>query len=88
MDFLVVSPLQFLSILPLYYENKIIRNIFFLRDFSIYYICFLKVIQLEQELMETQRKAGLPAQLPYDSSNLRQLTPQMSRKAQVNINLF
>jgi neurabin len=40
------------------------------------------VIQLEQELLETQRKAGFPAVLPYDSSSLRQLTPQLSRRQQ------
>lgn len=38
-----------------------------------------RVIHLEQELQETQRKAGLPINLPYDSTSLR-LTPQMSRK--------
>lgn len=39
-----------------------------------------RVIHLEQELQDTQREAGLPIALPYDSANLR-LTPQMSRKA-------
>ncbi|XP_046397522.1 microtubule-associated protein futsch isoform X3 [Ischnura elegans] len=39
-----------------------------------------RVIQLEQELQETQRSAGLPVHLPYDSTSLRQLTPQLSRK--------
>lgn len=38
-----------------------------------------RVIHLEQDLQETQRKAGLPIGLPYDSANLR-LTPQMTRK--------
>lgn len=38
-----------------------------------------RVINLEQELQETQRKAGLPIILPYDSASLK-LTPQMSRK--------
>lgn len=38
-----------------------------------------RVINLEQELQETQRKAGMPIYLPYDSSSLR-LTPQMTRK--------
>lgn len=38
-----------------------------------------RVIHLEQELQETQRKAGLPIYLPYDSASLR-LTPQMTRK--------
>lgn len=46
-------------------------------------IC-VKVIQLEQELLETQRKAGLPTVLPYDSTILRPLTPQFSRRPQVN----
>ncbi|XP_021929346.1 uncharacterized protein LOC110834470 isoform X3 [Zootermopsis nevadensis] len=41
-----------------------------------------RVIQLEQELLETQRKAGFPVVLPYDSSSLRQLTPQLSRRQQ------
>uniref|UniRef100_A0A1Q3F7Y6 Neurabin-1 n=1 Tax=Culex tarsalis TaxID=7177 RepID=A0A1Q3F7Y6_CULTA len=38
-----------------------------------------RVIHLEQELQETQRKAGFPVILPYDSASLK-LTPQMSRK--------
>lgn len=38
-----------------------------------------RVIHLEQELQDTQKKAGLPVYLPYDSASLR-LTPQMSRK--------
>lgn len=38
-----------------------------------------RVIHLEQELQETQRKAGLPIYLPYDGTSLR-LTPQMTRK--------
>jgi neurabin len=38
-----------------------------------------RVICLEQELQETQRKTGLPIILPYDSASLK-LTPQMSRK--------
>lgn len=38
-----------------------------------------RVIHLEQELQATQRTAGLPVSLPYDSVSLR-LTPQMTRK--------
>lgn len=38
-----------------------------------------RVIHLEQELQDTQKKAGLPVSLPYDTTSLR-LTPQMSRK--------
>ncbi|XP_058125042.1 uncharacterized protein LOC131266509 isoform X2 [Anopheles coustani] len=38
-----------------------------------------RVISLEQELQETQRKAGFPVILPYDSTSLK-LTPQMSRR--------
>ncbi|XP_052898114.1 uncharacterized protein LOC128304911 [Anopheles moucheti] len=38
-----------------------------------------RVISLEQELQETQRKAGFPVILPYDSASLK-LTPQMSRR--------
>lgn len=38
-----------------------------------------RVIHLEQELQDTQRKAGMPVYLPYDSASLR-LTPQMTRK--------
>ncbi|XP_058828717.1 uncharacterized protein LOC131688459 isoform X4 [Topomyia yanbarensis] len=38
-----------------------------------------RVIHLEQELQETQRKAGFPVILPYDSASLK-LTPQMTRK--------
>lgn len=37
-----------------------------------------RVIHLEQELQDTQRKAGLPIVLPYDSTSLR-LTPQMTQ---------
>lgn len=39
-----------------------------------------QIIQVEQELLSTQHAAGLPVSLPYDSSSLKQLTPQMSRK--------
>lgn len=39
-----------------------------------------RIIALEQNLLETQRKAGLPMVLPYDSVSLKQLTPQMSRR--------
>lgn len=38
-----------------------------------------RVISLEQELQETQKRAGLPVSLPYDSASLK-LTPQMTRK--------
>ncbi|XP_066255923.1 uncharacterized protein Spn isoform X3 [Euwallacea similis] len=38
-----------------------------------------RIIALEQDLLDTQRKAGLPMILPYDSNN-KQLTPQMSRR--------
>lgn len=39
-----------------------------------------RIIALEQNLLETQRKAGVPMVLPYDSISLKQLTPQMSRR--------
>lgn len=39
-----------------------------------------RVIALEQDLLDTQRKAGLPMVLPYDNINIKQLTPQMSRR--------
>ncbi|XP_060519961.1 uncharacterized protein LOC132698107 isoform X4 [Cylas formicarius] len=39
-----------------------------------------RIIALEQDLLDTQRKAGLPMALPYDGINSKQLTPQMSRK--------
>lgn len=39
-----------------------------------------RIIALEQNLLETQRKAGIPMVLPYDSISLKQLTPQMSRR--------
>lgn len=39
-----------------------------------------RIIGLEQNLLETQRKAGLPMVLPYDSISLKQLTPQMTRR--------
>ena len=38
-----------------------------------------RVINLEQELQDTQRTAGLPIILPYDSASLK-LTPQMTRR--------
>lgn len=38
-----------------------------------------RVICLEQELQDTQKRAGLPVSLPYDSTSLK-LTPQMTRK--------
>ncbi|CAB3373565.1 Hypothetical predicted protein [Cloeon dipterum] len=39
-----------------------------------------RIIQLEQELLDTQKAAGLTPQLPYDSNSIRQLTPKMGRK--------
>ncbi|XP_050311669.1 neurabin-1 isoform X2 [Anthonomus grandis grandis] len=42
-----------------------------------------RIIALEQDLLDTQRKAGLPMILPYDNTNIKQLaSPQMARKAQ------
>lgn len=38
-----------------------------------------RIINLEQELQDTQHKAGFPIGLPYDTASLR-LTPQMSRR--------
>lgn len=37
-----------------------------------------RVIRLEQELLDTQRLAGLPVQLPHD----KPVTPQLSRRQQ------
>lgn len=37
-----------------------------------------RIINLEQDLQDTQRKAGFPVILPYDNS--LKLTPQMTRK--------
>ena len=44
-----------------------------------------RVIQLEQDLMETQKAAGLPVKLPYDNTSIKQLqlTPQPLRKPHV-----
>ncbi|KAG5890937.1 hypothetical protein JTB14_019875 [Gonioctena quinquepunctata] len=39
-----------------------------------------RIIALEQDLLDTQRKAGLPMVLPYDNINLKQLTPKMSKR--------
>ncbi|XP_030765618.1 uncharacterized protein LOC115889701 isoform X2 [Sitophilus oryzae] len=39
-----------------------------------------RIIALEQDLLDTQRKAGFPMVLPYDSISLKQLTPQMARR--------
>ncbi|KRT84865.1 Sterile alpha motif containing protein [Oryctes borbonicus] len=39
-----------------------------------------RIIALEQDLLDTQRKAGIPIGLPYDSITLKQLTPQMTRR--------
>ncbi|KAF4517198.1 hypothetical protein B566_EDAN007905, partial [Ephemera danica] len=41
-----------------------------------------RIIQLEQELLETQKAAGLSPQLPYDG-NSKHLSPQMSRRHQI-----
>lgn len=38
-----------------------------------------RIISLEQELLETQRKAGVPVGLPYDS-NMTKQSPQMIRR--------
>lgn len=40
----------------------------------------VKIIQVEQELLDTQRKAGLPVHLPHDYNPLRLSTPQMTRR--------
>ena len=56
------------------------RSVAIYIEVNIFYL--FQVIQLEQELLETQRKAGFPVVLPYDSSSLRQLTPQLSRRQQ------
>ncbi|EGI65455.1 Neurabin-1 [Acromyrmex echinatior] len=39
-----------------------------------------RVITLEVELTETQRRFGLPVRLPYDNATTRIVTPQFSRK--------
>lgn len=39
-----------------------------------------RIIALEQDLLDTQRKAGLPMVLPYDGNAVKQLTPKMSRR--------
>lgn len=39
-----------------------------------------RIIDLEKDLLDTQKKAGLPMVLPYDSNNLKQLTPKLTRK--------
>lgn len=39
-----------------------------------------RIIALEQDLLDTQRRAGLPMVLPYDNASLKQVTPQMSRR--------
>lgn len=39
-----------------------------------------RIIALEQNLIETQQQAGMPMCLPYESMNLKSLTPQMSRR--------
>ncbi|XP_076752952.1 protein phosphatase 1 regulatory subunit spinophilin isoform X2 [Xylocopa sonorina] len=39
-----------------------------------------RVITLEVELTETQRRFGLPARLPYDGTTARIVTPQLSRR--------
>ncbi|XP_018898227.2 uncharacterized protein Spn isoform X2 [Bemisia tabaci] len=42
-----------------------------------------RVIQVEQELLETQRKTGLPVRLPYDNNNLRLSIPQVTTRPPV-----
>ncbi|XP_014488126.1 PREDICTED: uncharacterized protein LOC106751663 isoform X3 [Dinoponera quadriceps] len=39
-----------------------------------------RVITLEVELTETQRRFGLPVRLPYDNTTARIVTPQLSRR--------
>ncbi|KAL0119591.1 hypothetical protein PUN28_007793 [Cardiocondyla obscurior] len=39
-----------------------------------------RVITLEVELTETQRRFGLPVRLPYDNATTRIVTPQLSRR--------
>nr|XP_012149431.1 PREDICTED: uncharacterized protein LOC100880320 isoform X3 [Megachile rotundata] len=39
-----------------------------------------RVITLEVELTETQRRFGLPVRLPYDGATARIVTPQLSRR--------
>ncbi|KAL6254933.1 hypothetical protein P5V15_014275 [Pogonomyrmex californicus] len=39
-----------------------------------------RVITLEVELTETQRRFGLPIRLPYDNATARIVTPQLSRR--------
>jgi neurabin len=39
-----------------------------------------RIIILEEDLLETRRRAGLPAILPYDNLNLKQLTPPITRR--------
>ncbi|KAK5642531.1 hypothetical protein RI129_008698 [Pyrocoelia pectoralis] len=39
-----------------------------------------RIIALEQDLLDTQQKAGIPVGLPYDSISLKQLTPQLMRR--------
>ncbi|XP_031347575.1 uncharacterized protein LOC116173971 isoform X2 [Photinus pyralis] len=39
-----------------------------------------RIIALEQDLLDTQQKAGVPVGLPYDSISLKQLTPQLMRR--------
>ncbi|XP_043258744.1 uncharacterized protein LOC122400979 isoform X2 [Colletes gigas] len=39
-----------------------------------------RVIKLEAELTDTQRKFGLPVRLPYDGTTTRIVTPQLSRR--------
>ncbi|XP_071057520.1 uncharacterized protein [Onthophagus taurus] len=39
-----------------------------------------RIIALEQDLLDTQKKAGITIGLPYDSVSLKQITPQMTRR--------
>ncbi|KAK4877137.1 hypothetical protein RN001_009643 [Aquatica leii] len=39
-----------------------------------------RIIALEQDLLDTQQKAGVPVGLPYDSISIKQLTPQLMRR--------
>ncbi|XP_065161310.1 uncharacterized protein Spn isoform X5 [Atheta coriaria] len=43
-----------------------------------------RIITLEQKLYETQKQAGMPPSLPYDSTNAKSVTPQMSRRQPPN----
>ena len=44
------------------------------------FLYYVQVITLEVELIETQKRFGLPVRLPYDATTVKIVTPQLLRR--------